>query len=209
MKSDRGAGEREVPPLPYLVFLKIGGPMKAKTLIASILTAVFMVSFGALAYAEEAAAPAVEEKPKFIGVGGEVKDFTLSDEAGKSVNFNKDIKGKAKFTGIAFATSSCITCVIEIRKLNELTGKQPDLAAYAMLVDKNGQAAAKTLKDAYDISKVKYLLDPEFTVPPVYGYSYTPAFILIDKSGKVVYMKSGFLPSDQEEFGNKVMSFLN
>lgn len=147
--------------------------------------------------AAETAAPAPEpatEPPKVLGVGDKVVDFVLADGlTGKPVSLLKDYVGKSKLLAITFMNTGCSACNAEIRLLSQLAGKHPELKVIAMAVDIRGEAVVKTYNENNKFN-VSYVLDPEYTQPPKYGFNYTPAMLLIDKAGKIVMTKGGFHP---------------
>ena len=139
-----------------------------------------------------AAKPAVEA-PKVVKVGDVVPEFSLTDPiSGKKVSFEKDIKGKT--TAIVFMNTGCSACLAELMEMNDLKKEVKDkLQIYAIAVDKRGEAVVKAYAEQYQFD-VNYLTDPNFTMPPVYGFSYTPAMILVDKAGKVSHSSGGYMP---------------
>jgi len=157
-------------------------------------------------------APAAEEAkpaPKVLGVGDKVAEFSLTDGlTGAPVSFEKDFLGKSKLTAISFMNTSCSACNAEIRFLSQLAGKYPDFKLIAMAVDSRGEAVVKSYNENNKY-KASYVLDPEFTQPPKYGFNYTPALVLIDKSGKIVVVKGGFNPMvDPDDLTKTVESYV-
>ena len=140
------------------------------------------------------AAEPKEEAPKILAVGDKVADFKLKDGiTGNDVSFDKDYLGKSKLLAISFMNTSCSACNAEIRLLSQMASKYPDLMVVAMAVDSRGEALVKSYNENYKF-KVSYVLDPEFTQPTRYGFNYTPAMILADKTGKIVQVRGGFNP---------------
>ncbi len=145
------------------------------------------------------AAEAPKAAPKPLGVGDKVADFNLTDGiTGTPVSFAKDILGKGKLTAISFMNTACSACAAEIRFLSQLAGKYPEFKLVAMAVDSRGEAVVKSYNENNKFN-ASYVLDPEFTQPPKYGFNYTPALLLVDKSGKVVLSKGGFNPMEDPE----------
>ncbi len=52
------------------------------------------------------------------------------------------------------------------------------------------------------------LLDPIFSVPEKYGFSYTPSSVIIDKDGKIAFIHAGFRPDDVNTFEEKLDELL-
>ncbi len=129
--------------------------------------------------------------PKALAVGDTVPDFTYPTVAGDTVSFDKDIKGKKSYAVLVFMTTACSACQAEIEDMTDLMRKHSDkLDFYAVAVDIRGEAAVKSYLTAYRY-KAPFLLDPKFTLPKMFGFTYTPASVLIDKGGKIVYMLGG------------------
>lgn len=151
-------------------------------------------AFAADAKAPAPAAPAAPAEPPVAKVGDAVVDFTLPDPiSGKKINFMKDIKGKT--TAIVFMNTGCSACLAELTEIDKLKKDVKDkLNIVAVAVDKRGEAVVKAYAEAYQFD-VTYLIDPSFTLPPAYGFNYTPAMILVNKEGKIVLSMGGFNPS--------------
>lgn len=178
--------------------------MKLKGMFAGMLALAFAIS----AAPALAADPAPAEKPPILKVGDAVKNFTIKDGDGKDVTFETDIKGKSKYTALVFMNTACSACMAEARIINGIAGENKDLAVYAILVDARGEQAVAAYKERNPIPNVKFLIDKEFTIPPVYGYTYTPALVVADKSGVIIESKGGFLASQGEEFAKSFKSLL-
>lgn len=143
-------------------------------------------------FAEETAK--AMEAPKILAVGDKAAGFTLNEGlTGNPISLEKDIIGKSKLLAISFMNTACSACNAEIRLLSQMAEKYPDLNVVAMAVDSRGGAMVKTYNEANKF-KVTYVLDPEYTQPPKYGFNYTPAMILLDKSGTILMVKGGFNP---------------
>lgn len=152
---------------------------------------VVLVAWAAPSFAEEKA----QEAPKVLAVGDKAAGFTLADGlTGNPVSLEKDFLGKSKLLAISFMNTACSACNAEIRLLSQMADKYQDLKVVAMAVDSRGEAMVKTYNEANKFN-VSYVLDPEYTQPPKYGFNYTPAMILVDKAGTIVMIKGGFHPN--------------
>jgi peroxiredoxin len=139
-----------------------------------------------------AAAPAPEPVYK---VGDAVPEFKLKNAiTGEQVSFEKGIKGKAKHTIILFMNTGCSSCLAELMEVDAATKGNKDFVVYGIAVDKRGEEVVKAYYDQYRI-EVNYLVDPEFKMPPMFGFEYTPAMIIVDKNGKIKEAKGGFNPN--------------
>lgn len=153
---------------------------------------------------------AQDEMPPIPKAGDPAPDFTLTNAIdGDEVNFNKDIKGKAKVTVLSFMNTGCSACLAEVQEISSVVEEVGDkVAAYCLAVDKRGEAVVRSYHETYGF-KVSYLLDPDFTIPGMYGFSYTPALVLVDKGGKILYMKGGFNPArDKGTIAKKIKEYL-
>jgi thiol-disulfide isomerase/thioredoxin len=103
-----------------------------------------------------------------------------------------------KTVALAFMNTTCSACQAEVSLLAKLAAKNVDtLAVYLVAVDVRGDRLVKTYSENYKY-KVQYLLDPSFSIPPLYGFNYTPALVLLNKAGEIVYKKGGYTPADAD-----------
>ncbi len=160
--------------------------------------------------AEAAAKPAeaAQAKPKPLDVGDQVPDFELPGLDGKMISFAKDIKGKNSVGFIIFMTSACSACQAEVAAIDAIKGKYKDqVGTYCVAVDIRGADTVKPYADTYKYDAM-YLLDPKFSLPRSFGFSFTPSVLLIDKSGKILYKKGGYAPGDEDLLQEKVVALL-
>ena len=179
-------------------------------------------AFVSVSYAADAAAPAATpaapaaakkkpKKPLKYKAGAAVKDFKLKDGITKAeISFENDIKGKAKVTALTFMTTACSACQAEIKLLSDLADKYgDDLAVWSVIVDVNGEKTVPAYDEKYGLN-VRYLLDPDFSIPNKFGFTYTPSLAIMDKTGKVIYLKGGYSPNlDPENIIKAVKDALN
>lgn len=171
---------------------------KTMWIVAVTMALVFGLAMAAGA-ADEAAA-----KPKIPGVGDKVPEFSLPNLGGGDVSFEKDIKGKHEATAIIFMTSACSACQAEVSAMNDIKGKfKEKLGIYAVAVDIRGADTVKPYTETYKYDAT-FLLDPKFTAPRLFGFSYTPSIVLADKAGKIVFKKGGYTPGDEDMIVEKV-----
>lgn len=129
-------------------------------------------------------------------VGDMMPDFTLKNGlTGTDVNFNNDIKGKSELLVVVFFNTGCSACMAEMDESSKTAKELGDdkVKVYGVAVDRRGEQAVKAYDEIYKFH-VTYLLDTSFTMPPRFGFSYTPASLLLDKNGKIMFMKGGFDP---------------
>lgn len=145
-------------------------------------------------------APAAEpEKPKIAKVGDAfpLLELPIALSGGKTAKL--DAGFFRQVTGIVFMNTSCLACRSELELLNAAKQKYQDkLNVVAISIDMNGEKAVEmyTTKFKFDAT---YLLDPEFTVPPKLGVSYTPALVIVGKDGKIKAVKTGYNPSTDRD----------
>jgi thiol-disulfide isomerase/thioredoxin len=136
------------------------------------------------------------EEPAPLKVGDLVPDFTLRNGlAVGEVNFASDIKGKAAVSAIVFFNTGCSACLAELDEVCKAAKDLGDekLRVYAIAVDKRGEQSVKAYYEIYKYPAT-YLLDPTFTLPPKFGFTYTPASLLVDREGRIVFMRGGYDP---------------
>jgi thiol-disulfide isomerase/thioredoxin len=94
--------------------------------------------------------------------------------------------------------TTCSACQAEVVLLSKLAAMhEGKLDVYLIAVDMRGKNLVKSYHENYKYN-VEYLLDPRFSLPPHYGFGYTPALVLLDKTGKILYKKGGYYPADAD-----------
>ena len=152
-----------------------------------------------------------EGTPKALAVGDIITDFTLSDGivSGKTISFDKDIKGKSKVIVIIFMTTACSACKGEMEVLNKVANTNPEnLRLYAVSVDLEGDKTVPIYNDKYHY-KTRYMLDPDFTIPQNFGFIYTPGLLVANSEGKILFMQGGFTIEDSNAITNELSNALN
>ena len=192
--------------------------------LASVLAGLFLMAVAAPTYAADAkpadpkaapaakgapaaAKPAVPEPP-VAKVGDQVPEFKLKNAiTGESTAWGKDVKGKAKYTIVVFMNTGCSSCLAELMAVKDATRENKDVVTYAIAVDKRGEEVVKAYYESYKI-EANYLVDAEFDVPPQFGFDYTPAMIIVDKTGKIIFAKGGYRPKDRDKFVAELVALL-
>ncbi len=164
--------------------------MKRASKLTILMVLAMVFAFATVSIAADAKAP------KLLKEGDQIPDFSLPDGVSSAqVSFNNDIKGKSKVIAISFMTTSCSACKAEMNLLSDLANKfGDDFTAYAVAVDINGDKSVPAYDKTFGFN-VRYLLDPEFTIPQKFGFTYTPSLVIASKEGKVLFMKGGYSPS--------------
>jgi len=141
-----------------------------------------------------AAAPAAE-KP--VEVGQPVPEFTLQGLEGDPVSFQKNIRGKAPLTVFLFMTTACSACFDELKEIHEFAGKNSGkVDAWAVAVDLRGAQTVAPYQQANRF-RVKYLIDPKFSLPRKFGFNYTPSLAVVDAKGVLLHKKGGYSPNER------------
>ncbi len=130
-------------------------------------------------------------------VGQPVPEFSLPGLDGQPVSFVKDIRGKAPLTVIFFMTTACSACFDEIREIHAFALKHPGkVDAWAVAVDLRGAQTVGPYQQSNRF-RVKYLLDPKFSLPRVFGFNYTPSLVVVDANGVILHKKRGYAPNER------------
>ncbi len=167
-----------------------------KRTACAFLAIMFLFAFTAVGFAVAAETPVAEEKPVLANKVGEmVPDFTMMDPiAKKDVNYMKDIKGKG-IHALVFMNTGCSACLGELMVVDKVAKEMGEkIKVYAIAVDMRGEMVIKTYESDYKFN-MSYLMDPKFTLPPKFGFAYTPALVMADKDGKIIYLHGGFDPN--------------
>ncbi len=163
--------------------------------LSGLLTSVAAALLVAVAVTASAAPPAAPAKP--IEVGQRVPEFSLASLDGTLFSYEKQIRGKAPVTLLFFMTTACSACYEELKEINEFLGKnQGKVDAWCIAVDLRGAQTVAPFSKANNF-RVKYLVDPRFSLPRVFGFNYTPSLAVIDAKGVLLYKKGGYSPSEK------------
>lgn len=143
---------------------------------------------------------------KVVEVGQRVPEFLFPGVEGTQISFEKDIRGKAPVTLLFFMTTACSPCFEELKEINEFMGKnQGRMEVWAIAVDLRGAKTVIPFQQANGF-RVKYLLDPKFTLPRTFGFNYTPSLAIVDAKGVLLHKKGGYTPN--ENLSDLIRTFL-
>jgi len=155
-----------------------------------ILAAGFLVLLTCLSFASLATGKPLE-------VGQTVPDFSLPGLEGGALSFEKDIRGKASLTVFLFMTTTCSACYEELKEISNFVGKNPGkVDAWAVAVDLRGVQTVAPYRRA-NFFRVKYLIDPKFSLPRAFGFNYTPSLAVVDEKGVLLHKKGGYSPNER------------
>ncbi len=135
------------------------------------------------------------DKP--VEVGQAVPEFSLSGLDGSPVSFRNSIRGKAPLSILFFMTTACSACFEEIEEIDSFVGKNPGkVDVWCVAVDLRGIQTVAPYAKANRF-RVKYLVDPKFSLPRTFGFNYTPSLAILDSRGIVLHKKGGYSPSER------------
>lgn len=130
-------------------------------------------------------------------VGQPVPDFSLVGLDSQPISFRKDIRGKAPLTVFLFMTTSCSACYEEMREIHDFVLKHPGkVEAWAVAVDLRGAQTVGPYQQTNRF-RMKYLLDPKFSLPRVFGFHYTPSLVVVNANGVILHKKGGYAPNER------------
>jgi len=141
--------------------------------------------------------------------GDTVPDFSLPDGlTGKTVYFDADIKDKSPLIALVFMSTTCSACKAELTMLSYLANDyEDDFVVYAVSIDLNGSKTVPHYNKTFGFN-VNYLLDPDFNLPRKFGFTFTPAFILLKGDGRILYSKDGYDKSYEKEITSVIKKAL-
>ncbi len=159
--------------------------------------------------------PALAQKPA-IQVGDRFPGFYLKDMQGESFFLAEHVGDKAKFKHkavvVSLSASYCEPCKKEIPEFAQLMEQYGDkgLAIFIVAVE-NKEQAEKLVAETK--TELPVLVDRYLMVPKRIGREGIPCTILLDSTGTVKFINTGFNEENAEEFINKfkteVESLLN
>jgi peroxiredoxin len=144
-----------------------------------------------------------------VKAGAQATDFTLRDSEGRNVSLS-DYLGKQVIL-IDFWATWCVPCQAAIPHLKQLYESRKDKGFVVLGIAMDGPetiAQVPTFVQRYQMS-FPVLLDEETKVVNVYNPKRTaPLSLLIDKSGKIVKIRSGYNAGDEKLIESEVDALL-
>ena len=141
-----------------------------------------------------------------LNIGDVAPEFSLPNLSTDKMESLKDYLGKPIV--LFFIQSACYSCLQEAKALQEVKEKFGDrINVLAVGVDLLGKPMLVSWAAHNNIS-YPVLLDPIFSVPEKYGFSFTPSSVIIDKDGKIAFIHAGYRPQDIETFEKKLEELL-
>ncbi|RJP25234.1 MAG: TlpA family protein disulfide reductase [Deltaproteobacteria bacterium] len=143
------------------------------------------------------AATSVVAAEKPVEVGHAMPEFSLPGLEGEQISFSRSIRGKAPLTIFLFMTTACSACYEELKEIHDFVGKNPGkIDAWAVAVDLRGAQTVGPYQKANGF-RVKYLIDPKFSLPRTFGFNYTPSLAIVDARGVLLHKKGGYAPNER------------
>ncbi|HAE38100.1 MAG TPA: hypothetical protein DCG57_05600 [Candidatus Riflebacteria bacterium] len=187
-----------------------------KTLFCLILVSIFMFSGAFAAFAADSKIPTsmvtigegdeLLEPEVELKIGDKAPEFSLPNLSTDKMEHLKDYLGKP--TILFFIQSACYSCLQEAKALQELKTSYGDkINIVAVGVDLLGKPMLVSWA-AHNNINYPVLLDPIFSVPEKYGFSFTPSSVIIDKDGLVSFIHAGYRPADIKIFEDKIKELL-
>ena len=113
-----------------------------------------------------------------LKIGDKAPEFSLPNLSTDKMESLKDFLGKP--TILFFIQSACYSCLQEAKAFQEMKDRYKDqINVIAVGVDLLGKPMLVTWASHNNIT-YPVLLDPIFSVPEKYGFSYTPSSVVID-----------------------------
>ncbi|MGM0600905.1 MAG: peroxiredoxin family protein [Candidatus Rifleibacteriota bacterium] len=142
-----------------------------------------------------------------LEIGDEAPEFSLPNLVTDKMESLDDYLGKPIV--LFFIQSACYSCLQEAKALQKLNEKYRDeINIVAVGVDLLGKPMLVSWASHNNID-YPVLLDPIFSVPEKYGFSFTPSSVIIDQEGKIAMIHAGYRPQDIEDFEAKIKELLN
>ena len=151
---------------------------------------------------EELLEPEVELK-----IGDKAPEFSLPNLSTDKMEHLKDYFGKPIV--LFFIQSACYSCLQEAKALQELKANYGEkVNVIAVGVDLLGKPMLVSWA-AHNNINYPVLLDPIFSVPEKYGFSFTSSSVIIDKDGFISFIHAGFRPADINLIEGKIKELLD
>jgi len=93
-------------------------------------------------------------------------------------------------------TTACSACFEELKELDDYVRRNPGkVEVWCVAVDLRGAKTVEPYQKANNF-RVKYLIDPKFSLPRIFGFNYTPSLAVVDRQGVVLHKKGGYSPTE-------------
>ena len=103
-----------------------------------------------------------------------------------------------KVSIVVYMQTSCAACRKELEAIKNMAQYVPELVVVAISVDAGSPARILKYIEHYQFP-FEFLHDPSFTTPELFGFSYTPATVIVGCDGKIILLKGGFRRGDEKK----------
>lgn len=140
--------------------------------------------------------------------GQQVRNFVLNDIQNKSRSFN-ELKGE-QLTLIDFWASWCKPCKKAIPELNKIYTANKNRGVNLIGINCDGPRSASKVAPLSHALQINYpvLIDLDAQLMKELNLSAFPSLLIVNSSGKVVWIHEGFLPGDELIIQEKINSYL-
>ena len=124
-------------------------------------------------------------------------DFSTELLSGKEIKFSELYSNGV--TLVNFWALWCKPCRVEMKALKELYEKYSDQGFQILGINQDSPRSVAKVESYIASHEVKYniALDPNKELFDMFNGQVVPLTMLYDKSGKVVYQNTGYLPGDE------------
>ena len=146
---------------------------------------------------------------RFLTAGAAAPGFNLIDATGNAVSLDQ-FRGKVVL--IDFWQTWCPPCVEEIPHLKSFQEKYKNQGFVILgVTDRLDSEGLSKWREMLREKRINYstLLDEKGTVAAQYGVSSYPQKFIIDRSGRLLYDKKGYVSSDEAELEKQILKALN
>jgi peroxiredoxin len=132
-----------------------------------------------------------------VGIGDKAPKVILNDiKTNQAATLNEI--GKDKVTVVVYMQTSCAACRKELEALKNMMSFVPELNVVSISVDAGSPARILKYIEHYQFP-FTFLHDPSFSTPELFGFSYTPATVVMGKDGKIIHLKGGYRRGDEKK----------
>ncbi len=159
-----------------------------------------------LSFTFYALSTAEEENTDVNRVGQIVPEFSVKTIDESNIDI-KDLRGKIVL--INFFATWCPHCINEMPYLENLWNKLKDKDFLIICIGReHSKQELVVFRDKKGFT-FPIAPDPERKIYSLFATKYIPRNIVVDKAGKIVYQKKGFIKEEFQKLANKIESLLS
>jgi cytochrome c biogenesis protein CcmG, thiol:disulfide interchange protein DsbE len=108
---------------------------------------------------------------------------------------------------VSFWATWCAPCIQELRALDRIVRRHPDGGFTVLAVNEDTPKSLGKVKAFVSAQGWQFpmALDPNAQVLQIFNGKTLPFAVLLDRGGKVLYTRSGFLPADEKEIEREIL----